>query len=738
MVTARTARLAGMPPRSYDDRADLAHFRSEIVGPLTLVPAAAAIALLYVAADGYRFETWLPMLGFALTAVICHQVRRYGDDVSAVCLTIGLLLALTSLVHVFPGYSLACTFAAVVAIASLSVGPRFGLLAALTASLIVLHAYGVSSAIAADVAYTAIGMVWAIAILFLLTTRPVFVALDWAWSSYLDGLHTAEQLRDRQAELGRLSKSLQETCIRLENLNQELERARLAAEEARQLKNEFVAAVSHELRTPLNLIIGFSEMMVLSPDDSYGEPLPIGYRTDVEAIYRSACHISNLIDDILDLSQIDTHRMALHKEMASLTSLVDGVIAGVASLFRDKSLQLDVELPEDLPSLYVDPTRVRQVLINLLANAARCTDRGGVTVSAARRGNEVVVAVTDTGVGMAPEDVPRAFETFRQVGEQRGRRAGHGLGLAVSKRFVEMHGGAMWAESRLGEGTSFYLSLPLHQAVVIPDDAPPWEAWMGAQRANKENAILALDEEGRGSRILERYLEGYQVVRAADVAEAQQLVAGGSIRAVVLTSGYRQPDVRSGRPSLPHFDGIPTIVCPFQMSRTEADELQVADYLVKPVSSAQLRAALRRLGREVRSVLVVDDDPHIVRLLGRMVRSIRRSCRVWEASDGRAGLQLLRTRQPDVVLLDLLMPGVDGYGFLEAMQGDTSLGKTPVIVISAQGREREAIVATSMSVLRSGGFTIGEATRCLKATLDVLLAPATRSSSPERPGGLLG
>src|SRR5262249_4487834 len=156
-----------------------------------------------------------------------------------------------------------------------------------------------------------------------------------------------------------LSKSLEQTCIQLEQLNQELSRARLAAEEARRLKDEFATAVSHELRTPLNLVIGFSELMVLSPAQSYGDLLPPRYRGDIEAIYRNACHISNLIDDILDLSQIDSHRMALQKETVSLRSIVGDAISSVASLFRDKNLRVVVELCDERLLVHVDPTRIR-------------------------------------------------------------------------------------------------------------------------------------------------------------------------------------------------------------------------------------------------------------------------------------------------------------------------------------------------------------------------------------------
>src|SRR5262249_22616907 len=226
-----------------------------------------------------------------------------------------------------------------------------------------------------------------------------------------------DDLRDREAELSRVAKSLREACIRLEEMNAELERAQRAAEDARRLKSEFAATISHELRTPLNLIIGFSEMMMNAPVAYAGQRLPESYRRDLEAIYRNAGQISRLIDDVLDLSQIDAQRMALERSNVSLRQIVDEATSTVALLLEHLGLCLTVHVSPDLPALYVDPTRIRQILINFLNNAARFTDRGGITVRATADEYEVVVAVTDTGVGIPPEDLPYVFEEFHQVGD---------------------------------------------------------------------------------------------------------------------------------------------------------------------------------------------------------------------------------------------------------------------------------------------------------------------------------
>src|SRR5581483_2122963 len=224
----------------------------------------------------------------------------------------------------------------------------------------------------------------------------------------------------------------------------------------RRIKAEFAANISHELRTPLNLIIGFSEILMSVPHGAGGRELSPSSRADVDVIYRNAKHLSNLIDDVLDLSQIDVGRMGLTKERADLRGIAAEAVTAIARLYEVRDLTLANEVPSDLPPVYVDRTRIRQVLINLLNNAARLTPSGGTTIRARVEENSVVVVVADTGVGIAPEDIPKVFEEFRQLdGTTRRAHDGSGLGLAICRRFVEMHGVAIWAESRPGTGTSF-------------------------------------------------------------------------------------------------------------------------------------------------------------------------------------------------------------------------------------------------------------------------------------------
>jgi signal transduction histidine kinase len=341
------------------------------------------------------------------------------------------------------------------------------------------------------------------------TVKPMYRARSWAWDNVTRLTEVTDQLRDRQAELLRLSKSLNSAYDRLEQVSRELDEQRQIAESARRAKAQFAAMVSHELRTPLNLIIGFSEMMVLSPHSYVGETLPETYRGDVEAIYRSARHLSNLVDDVLELSQIEANRMGLTKDWARLGDIVAQAFAMVAAIYRDKGLSLDADVA-DTPPIYVDATRVREILVNLLVNAVRFTDRGGVTVRATRAETEVEVTVSDTGVGIQPENLPLVFEEYRHVGRSASAEhdRGFGLGLVICKRFVELHGGRIRVDSSVEVGTTFAFTLPSSDAVVADSGG----GWFGLRRVSLPGehspAIVVVGGPESLFKVVQRHLDG--------------------------------------------------------------------------------------------------------------------------------------------------------------------------------------------------------------------------------------
>ncbi|MGQ9555788.1 MAG: sensor histidine kinase, partial [Anaerolineae bacterium] len=301
-----------------------------------------------------------------------------------------------------------------------------------------------------------------------------WVASDWIYAALRQvaerqeaALRLEKELLRRRQELRSLNDSLRNAYTLLERTNHELAEARDEAEEARRLKTQFAATISHELRTPLNLILGFSEVMYKTPESYVGAVLTPDLCGDIREIYRATAHLLDLVDDVLDLSRVEQVRLALVPEKTDMLALIHEAAQTVAGLFRGK-VQLQLELPPSLPPCTVDRTRIRQVLINLLTNAARFTEQGEVRVSASfdEAHGEITICVSDTGPGIPAEERARLFDAFYQVASPlRRSQGGTGLGLAICKTFVQLHGGRIWVASEVGKGSHFYFSIPVRGQV---------------------------------------------------------------------------------------------------------------------------------------------------------------------------------------------------------------------------------------------------------------------------------
>ncbi len=677
-----------------------------------------ALIVLY---DSSRLVTWAPPVALAAAGYAAWRLAHRNVTGVSAFLVATLWLILTGAIALYPGVPLAPLYGLVVLPAAFLLSPGAATVVAL-ASVASVASFAERQPELEGPAVTTVALflIGTSAILAWLLAHPLTTALGWAWAAYEQAELKMSEARARQGELGRVNKSLNETLTLLEDLNRQLAEARAVAEEARRLKAEFAAAVSHELRTPLNLIIGFAEMLVLPRGGKAAPLLPDAYRKHLQAIYRNACHLSNLVDDILDLSQIDAHRLALHKEILSLSDVVAEAVAVVRDLIDDEGLALAVKVSPDLPPVYADRTRLRQVLINLLGNASRFTDVGGISVTARCDGRAVVVAVADTGMGIPPADLPHVFEEFRQFGER--RRGGSGLGLSICKRLIELHGGNMWVESAPGQGSTFSFSLPLVDAVAGIPTSPSLERQIAAIAGQPVlPTLLVVDAEGT-SKIFRRYLDNYRVEAVESVEKARKLLASGRASALLFASSHDADawrEIQRDEPAL-----HPVAFCPLRAASRVTRELGVADFLVKPVTPTQLSAALRRVSRRWRTIGLVEDHPEMADLLTQVVRSLRPSGRIWRAADGREAMTLLRTSRPDVLLLDLLMPRLNGYELLHELRRDERLRDVPVIVVSGAEDRDERIVADMVGITRPGGLTIGEAMACLKRGLDSLLIRA--------------
>jgi CheY-like chemotaxis protein/GGDEF domain-containing protein/two-component sensor histidine kinase len=454
--------------------------------------------------------------------------------------------------------------------------------------------------------------------------------------------------------------------------------------------------MSHELRTPLNAIIGFSEVL-LDPDLS---DMPDDQRAEfLDNIHRSGKHLLGLINDILDLSKVEAGRMELHPEPLAVSTLVQGCLDIVKPLAAKKHIDLKAACEPAELLVEADAARVKQVLYNLLSNAVKFTPEGGrVSVDATIQGEEVHVAVQDTGVGIAADDQELVFEEFRQVdGAATREQEGTGLGLALVRRLVELHGGRIWLRSTIGEGSTFTFALPLRSAkAAVTGEGKPRNAQESPRRTVRESRgglpVVIVEDEQAAAELLTLHLTraGYEVHRAASAVEAVGLVK--EVKPFAVTLDVLMPDrdgwdILASLKSDPDTRDIPVIVVSIVDNRELGFALGASDYLVKPIDRKALLGALQRLiaqppeGRRA-VVLAVDDDPSALQLVAHVLQGSE--CDLVTAASGAEALEALRSQPVDLVLLDLMMPEVSGFDVLREMRASARTSEIPVVVCTAK------------------------------------------------------
>ena len=415
-----------------------------------------------------------------------------------------------------------------------------------------------------------------------IAVRVLQSALTWSWESYVKARDENHRRRLEQGRLRQALRSMDEASYRLQRMNYELAIARDAAREIQVLKQQFVANVSHELRTPLALVVGFAEMVYLSPA-SYGQPLPQSYLADIREIYLNSRHLLGLVDDVLDLSRFNVGKMLIVPEMIDLVEVVNDTAAIMRSLVEGKGLTFAIEVQEPLSQVRCDAARVRQVLINLLNNARRFTSDGEVRLKVWQDADRLHIAVSDTGIGIAQEEQEKLFEAFHQVdGSLAREHDGTGLGLAISREIVELHGGRIWVSSdgMVGRGSTFHVELPMGQEGT---DRIGMRETPGRRPSEPAATILLIGEDERLERLLARRLPDYHWLRVPDPENAARLAERYSARAAVIgpaaMTTVQEMDTLARSLSL----NIPVIACPLGSESRVAKYLGVQGYLIKPV-----------------------------------------------------------------------------------------------------------------------------------------------------------
>jgi signal transduction histidine kinase/CheY-like chemotaxis protein len=573
-------------------------------------------------------------------------------------------------------------------------------------------------------------------------------AIESASYHYQEAIKRLEEAREHRAQVSTLLKEVSKANYQLDRLNQMLSHARSRAEEAREERDRFALAVSHELRSPLNFIIGFSDLMVNSPA-TYSQPelWPPGLYEDIKEIYRSSTHLLALINDILDMGKMDAQQMTLFKEKVELAHIFNDVVEMVRPAAEKKGLFLKMEIDPDLPTLYVDRTRIRQVLLNLLTNSLRFTAQGGITLRGFRKAELTLqVEVDDTGEGISSDELPKVFSEFRQAGNQSWqRREGTGLGLVIGKRFIELHGGEMDVESRLGKGSRFYFSLPLENSteIFLPviETQPEAIISLPSAEANPNMPLLLfLARERFWVRNFADNLKGYKFITITDPNQLYQTASQTYPWAVIIDPAMISQDVVQFFIKDPPYD-MPIVTLPIPVTINRATDMPegVIGYLVKPVARQKLIAALALLNKPLKTLLVVDDDDTMVRFVSQTLKSAENdpagvpvSPTLLTATSGREALEFLHTQKVDAVLLDLDLPDMNGFLLVDIMQKDEQIKSIPIIIISASDL-RQTLHDQEQSFMRvslNRLFSQKELVSLLSSTLSTLSPDYPERHSP--------
>jgi len=491
----------------------------------------------------------------------------------------------------------------------------------------------------------------------------------------------------------------------------ELEVARDQALTATQHKSEFLANMSHELRTPLNAVIGFSEVLL---EKMFGElnPKQEEYLGD---ILGSGRHLLALINDILDLAKIESGHMELDIGTFDLPAVLNSTFMLIRERAKRHSIHVSLDIDHRLGGVTADERKLKQILLNLLSNAVKFTpEDGAVSLKAVLQDDGVEISVSDTGIGIEPEFQQKIFDEFFQVGGHLKKQEGTGLGLAVTKKFIELHGGRIWVQSAKGQGSTFTFTLPV---LPTPEKrSAPTVAMPDAHPNANAPLVLVVEDDPAAAKLLSIYLmeAGFSVEVAADGDAGFEKAK--NLRPALITVDILIPKT-DGWELLTRLKAdqatasIPVVVVSIIDERGRGFSLGAADYLLKPVDREVLVRVIQRVVRSNardqrgRSVLVIDDDPLILELMEAVLRP--EGFEVLKARDGRHGLQIARERNPDLVVLDLLMPEMNGFEVVDEMHGCPETAAIPIVVLTNKSlscEEKDRLNGRIIAIRQKGEF----------------------------------